>query len=147
MSITLLQYYTNLASEINSNAFAGIRTLQDWERGRDALRRRYLHSLGLEKLPESRDPRLEEHRAFRGEGYTARAVSYQIVPDCYGSALIFAPDPLPKARCPGVLYLCGHANFGILDYHPHALMWARRGYVCVIIDAIRQADNTGEHSG
>jgi hypothetical protein len=60
---------------------------------------------------------------------------------------VFYPDPLPQAKNPAVLYLCGHSNFGILEYHPHALMWARRGYVCLIVDTIRQTDNTGEHSG
>ncbi len=147
MSITLLEYYAQRASAIRARAFAGIGSLDDWKRGREELRRQYLHSLGLERMPESTDPRMKEHGSSRGDGWTAKKVSFQVFPDCYGSGIVFYPDPLPARRNPAVLYLCGHSNFGILEYHPHALMWARRGYVCLIIDTIRQTDNTGEHSG
>lgn len=147
MSVTLLQYYADRASAIAARAFDGIRTLEDWQRERPILRRHFLHSLGLERLPEDQDPRIRDHGALRGRGYTARKVSYQIVPDCYGSGIVFFPDPLPAAKNPAVLYLCGHGNLGVLEFHPHAIMWARRGYVCLIIDTIRQTDNTGDHSG
>jgi dienelactone hydrolase len=147
MSITLLEYYAERASAINARAFAGMRSLEDWNRRRADLHRHYLHSLGLERLPENTDAKAHEHGTLRGRGYTARKVSFLVAPDCYGSGIVFYPDPLPQAKNPAVLYLCGHSNFGILEYHPHALMWARRGYVCLIIDTIRQTDNTGEHSG
>jgi hypothetical protein len=147
VSITLFEYYANRATAINRAAFKGISTLRQWEEQKPALKTRYLHSLGLDRLPEDPDPHTRDHGSLRGDGWTARKVSYQVIPDCWGSGIVFYPDPLPRAKCPGVLYLCGHANFGILDYHPHAIMWARKGYVCVIIDTIRQADNTGDHSG
>ncbi len=147
MGTSLLEYYGNLASAIHADAFKGIRTLEDWNRARPTIHRQYLHSLGLEKLPDSRDPHVRDYGVLRGPGYTARKIGFQIVPDCYGSGIVFYPDPLPGGRNPAVLYLCGHSNFGVVGYHPHAIMWARRGYVCLIIDAIRQTDNTGEHSG
>jgi hypothetical protein len=147
MSITLLQYYQDRAAAINANALKGITTLKGWEDGKAVLRQHYLHSLGLDRLPEDSDPHTRDHGTLSGEGWTARKVSYQIIPDCWGSGIVFSPDPLPAKKNPGVLYLCGHANFGILDYHPHAIMWARRGYVCTIIDTIRQTDNTGDHAG
>jgi dienelactone hydrolase len=147
MSITLLQYYTDVAARIRANAFDGIRTLKDWEARRGELRRCYLHSLGLDGLPADANPAARDFGAEKGKGWSARKVSFRIVQDCSGSGMIFSPDPLPARKNPGVLYLCGHSNFGIPEYHNHAIMWARRGYVCVIIDAIRQTDNTGDHSG
>ena len=146
MSITLLHYFANQAAEINANAFNNIDTLEDWERSRIRLRKQFLRSLGFEALPEIADLDVTEHNSIRGDGFFARHVSFRIMPDCFGSGMIFYPDPLPQKKNPGVLYLCGHANFGVLDYHPHAIMWARKGYVCLILDTIQQADNTGEHA-
>jgi hypothetical protein len=146
MGIGLLEYYADKADAIHANAFRGIRTLADWQRQRAQLHRQYLHSLGLERMPESTDPGTRDHGTLRGEGYTARKVSFRLgAPDCWGSGIVFFPDPLPATRNPAVLYLCGHSNLGIVEYHPHALMWTRRGYVCMIIDTIRQADNPGMH--
>ena len=147
MSITLLQYFANQAAEINANSFKEIQTLEDWKASREKLLRHFLFSLGIENFPEGVDLDLSEHGKIRGNGFYARNVSFQIIDDCYGSGMIFYPDPLPEKKNPGVLYLCGHSNFGIVEYHPHAIMWARKGYVCLILDTIRQTDNTGEHSG
>lgn len=75
MSITLFQYYADRAAQINASAFSGIRTLEDWEKGRAVLRQKYLHSLGRDGLPDDTDPHTRDHGTLKGEGWSARKVS------------------------------------------------------------------------
>lgn len=147
MSITLWQYYRDLAARIQEGAFAGMETLQDWEARRPERKREFLRSMGLDPPPPRCDLRVTEHGTFGGEGYRARKVSFQILPDCWSTAAIFLPDPLPSARNPAVLYVCGHAPIGVNFYQDHGMLWARRGYVCLVLDTLEQHDNPGDHHG
>ncbi|HRU05601.1 MAG TPA: acetylxylan esterase [Candidatus Brocadiia bacterium] len=147
MGITLWQYYKDLSARIARNALAGLTTRQDWEAGRAALKAEFMRSMGLDPMPAKCDLKPTNYGRFSGPGYSARKVAFQLLPDVWGSAIIFSPDPLPTAKAPGVLYCCGHYPIGVLGYQDHAIMWARRGYVCLIFDTIEQHDNPGEHHG
>lgn len=147
MSITLWQYYLNLAARIADSAFDGINSLSDWQSRRDELHRRFRRSMGLDPLPPRCDPNVTEFGEFSGQGYRAKKLAWQILPDCWATGCVYYPDPLPAGRLPAVLYASGHHAIGIVGYQDHAVMWAGRGYICLVFDTIEQHDNPGEHHG
>lgn len=106
-----------------------------------------MRSVGLDPLPPRCDLALTEYGWFRGSGYRARKISYQILPDCRATATIYYPEPLGNGRYPAVLYACGHATIGTHHYQNHGMLWARRGYVCLVFDTIEQHDHYGDHHG
>lgn len=147
MGITLWSHYENVARRIEADAFKGIETLDDWQRVRPVLKQQYLDSMGLASTAPQCDPAVRGFGEFKGEGYRARKIAYQMLPDCWISATIYYPDPLPPGRLPAVLHLCGHAGIGILYYQPRVVMLTRRGYVTMIVDTIEQHDSGGDHHG
>jgi len=147
MGVTLWQYYKDLAAKISHSALADVNSLADWETRRDEVKRQFLVSMGLDPLPEKCDLKLTDYGEFDGRGYRARKVAYQILPDCWATANLYLPDPLPEGRLPAVHYACGHTHIGVWGYQDHCAMWARRGYACFIFDTIEQHDNPGEHHG
>lgn len=119
-----------------------------WLAGVEERRAAFRRNLGLEPWPGPAGlPQTKEYGGISGEGYRARKLGYELAPNCWGSATIYYPDPLPPVAVPGILYTCGHSPVGSHLYHPHSVMWARRGYVCLILDTIEQNDNLGEHHG
>lgn len=81
---------------------------------------------------------------WRG-GYRMRRIGFEVLPNCRASANIHYPDPLSARPAPGVLYVGGHTRTGVKNYQYNPQMWARRSYVCMILDTIEQGDNPGEH--
>ncbi len=148
MSITLWEYLSRRTKAMADRALADINTLSDWQAVRAARLKEFGFALGIGELPERCDLRTLETGTYRGEGFRVRKIGFQILPDCWTSAAIFYPEPLPEGgKCPAVLYVCGHASNGTHGYQAHAIRWARRGYVCMVVDTIEQADSPGEHHG
>lgn len=147
MNQTLWQSLARQAGQISCHALAGVESLQQWENELPGRRLEFAKSLGLDPLPERCDLQLTVTGTFSGQGYRAKKVGYQILPDCWGSGIIYYPDPLPAGPLPAVLYVCGHGKIGVWFYQAHPALWARRGYVCLIVDSIEQHDNPGEHHG
>lgn len=147
MGISLWESISLNSESYVKNAFKGIKTAQDWKKARPKIYRQYMHSMGLDPLPERCELNVTDCGNLKGKGFTARKVAYQIAQDCWGAGVIYYPDPMPKKKVPGILYVCGHDVQGSYGYQYHAIMWARRGYICFIIDSIEQNDNPGEHCG
>lgn len=143
----MMRHLAGTARRIKDNAFAGIETLEDWLAVRGERHRELERNLSLTSAPRFRDGRIVERGEYTGKGYRLRRINFEILPDCWGAATIFYPDPLPAKPAPAVLYVCGHAALGVTHYQYNGQMWARRGYVCLILETIEQCDNSGEHHG
>src|SRR5690606_28417572 len=100
MSNTIWSTLATEAERMAAAAFSDIHTLEDWEKCRPQLRADFLRSVGLATLPERGDPRLTDHGELSGKGFRVRKISFQILPDCWASASIFYPDPLPPEAAP-----------------------------------------------
>ena len=144
---SLWDYIVKTAERITEGALRDVGSLDDWLRQRERRLREFLEMMGLWPLPERPDLGPQTLGEFRGEGYRAEKVAYQLLPDVWGTAHIYRPDPLPEGKLPAVLYVCGHKPVGTHGYQEHAILWARRGYVCLIFDTIEQGDNPGNHHG
>lgn len=147
MTSTIWSMFADKARDMANGAMDDIASAADWNKVRPARQTEFLRALSLDPFPNRCDPAVREFGETSGTGFRVRKIGFQILPDCWASAAIFYPDPLPAGRHPGVLYLCGHAALGIQHYHEHPILWARRGYVCLILETIEQTDNPGEHHG
>ena len=147
MSKTLWQYYVDRANEITDNALEDIKTLKQWEDERQQRKREFFISMGLEPFPEKTKLSINFLGDFKGHGFIAKKIAYEILPDCWSSGHLYLPDPLPEKQVPAVVYACGHSGLGTFWYQKHGIMWAKRGYGCFIFDTIRQSENNGIHHG
>jgi len=145
MGGTLWSYIKRTAARITGRAFEGIETLQQWKDERDRRKKEFMRMMGLEPMPERCNLNPKRMGEFSGEGYRVEKVAYRILPDVWGTAHIYRPDPMPDGKLPAVLYVCGHRPIGTHGYQPHGIMWARRGYICLSFDTIEQGDNPGDH--
>lgn len=143
----MIQYLAGRALQMQGLAMDGITTLEDWEAVRKERRREFLADLSLTDVPEVAGLRQRIMGECTGVGYRMRRIGFEVLPDCWASANIYYPDPLPTRPAPGVLYVSGHAHIGVQNYQFNPQMWARRSYVCMILDTIEQGDNPGEHHG
>jgi len=147
MNKTLWQYYVDKASEITDNALTHIKNLNDWEIEKKQRKKEFFISMGLNVSVENLSPVIKILGEFKGKGFTAKKIAYQILPDCWSSGHFYIPNPLPEKKLPAVLYVCGHAGIGTHWYQKHPVMWAKRGYACFIFETIKQSENTGWHHG
>ena len=147
MSVSLWQSLSDRAKNMIDTAFDDVDSAESWLSAKKERKRQFMDSMGLDPLPAKCDPAIIERGELSGEGFRVRKIAYQIIPDCWGTSAIYYPDPMPKEASPGILYVCGHSATGSHYYQSHPIMWAKRGYVCLIIDSIEQNDNPGEHCG
>jgi len=147
MGTTLWDYILRKAEEITDGALEGIDSLEDWERERPKRYSEFMRSAGLDPMPEKCELEPTPYGEFRGEGYRAVKMAYQILPDCWGTGTLYYPDPLPGGKLPAVLYVSGHRPIGSFGYQHHVIMWAKRGYIAFVFDTIEQHDNPGSHRG
>ena len=146
MNKTLWQYYVDTAAAITDRALVGIDTLEQWERERPRRREEFLRSMSLHDMPAC-DLKVTDYGEFRGPGYRALRLAYQLLPDVWGTGNLLLPDPLPAGRLPAVLFVNGHNSSAVGDTSELTLVWPRRGYACFVFDTIAQTDNPGFHHG
>ena len=128
-------------------ALRDVSSLHLWEQQRPRRIEEYRQSLGLDRVGTLGVPATRDGGEFRGRGFHCRKFAFELLPDCWGAAAIYYPDaPLLEKR-PAVLYTCGHSARGSWHFQAHPILWARRGYVCLILDTLEQNDNRGEHHG
>lgn len=147
MGMTLWDHFSNQVEAMARKALGDVGTLEDWQQVRPQLKAEFMASMGLNPLPAKCDLNITEYGTFSGKGFRGRRIGFQIFPDCWSSACVYYPETLKAEKLPGVLYVCGHGGIGTLELQSHPIMWARRGYVCLIVDTIEQNDNPGEHHG
>lgn len=147
MNKTLWQYYVDKSNEITENAFRNIRSLNDWKKQKEKLKKEFFISVGLYPVPEKCEPLIKIAGEIKKPGFIVKKIVYQIYPECWSSGHLYLPDPVREKKLPAVLYACGHSGIGTYWYHRHGVMWAKRGYACFVFDTIRQSENTGDHHG
>lgn len=145
MGDTLWQGLANRARLMSAQALSEIRSADDWRQFRPQRHKEFMRGLGLDPLPARCDLAVQDRGSFSGPGYKAKKLAFQVLPNCWGGANLYYPDPLPRSPAPAVLYVCGHSPNSLWHYQDHPMLWARRGYVCLIIQSIEQHDARGEH--
>ncbi|MFN3485575.1 MAG: alpha/beta hydrolase, partial [Planctomycetota bacterium] len=138
------------AAALEREFLPGVKSAEDFERLRPALREAYFEMLGLRPLPErtSLEPRITGR--LEGEGYTVEKLHFQSRPGLYVTANLYLPRPA-TGRLPAILYLCGHSNRGRdgnkAAYQDHGIWFALHGYVCLVLDTLQLGEVAGFHHG
>lgn len=96
MSKTIWESLAERTEWMAENALEGIAILSDWEAVRSERKREFSRALGLDPQPERCELDVRVFSEFSGPGFRARNLGFQILPNCWSSATIYYPDPMPK---------------------------------------------------
>jgi hypothetical protein len=121
---------------------ADIATVEQFERRRDRLRRRFLEVIG--GLPEAKTPL---NAVCTGEivrdAYTIRKIVYQSLPGFYVTANLYLPKTKANGRpVPAVLKACGHSELAKAAplYQKVCIDLARNGFAVFAVDPVSQGE-------
>jgi dienelactone hydrolase len=124
------------------SAIPRARDRRDADRARPELRRRLLHSLGLEHLPWPPDLRPRTVGSIARTGYHIEKIVYQTLPDMRVPAHLYVPDRLAKPA-PAVLFYPGHwwaDSKTRPDFQAFCINMARLGFVVLSFDPFGQGE-------
>jgi dienelactone hydrolase len=101
-------------------------------------RKRYLGLLGEFPVAAPLNPVV--HGTIREQGYTIEKLSYESFPSHHVTANLYIPEG--KGPFPAVLLFCGHEDISKAtpSYQQTAILFARNGFVVLVIDPISQGE-------
>lgn len=152
----LADYFAREVAEIESAPLAEPKNAEEWEKTRQEMKGQLADMLGLSPMPQKTPLQPEVTGEFRGEGFVVEKLHFQSLPGLYVTANLYRPAETNSAKLPAVLYVCGHSNVTAPDgsslgnktgYEHHGVWFAKRGYVCLIIDTVQLGEIRGEHHG
>ena len=142
-------YLVRRAAEVTRNNLTGIRDLQEWQRQRPEVLKRFLYVLGLDPMPVKTPLNARVTRVIDREGYRIENVVFESMPRLYVTGNLYVPKNL-KGRAPGVVYVSGHSPgpWGAkVQYQHHGIWFARNGYVAFLLDTVEFGEVPGIHHG
>jgi dienelactone hydrolase len=147
---TIRRFLKEDAEAIEKDFFPGVKTADDFEKLRPALRDQYFDMLGLKPLPEKTPLKATVTGRLDFPDFTVEKLHYQSRPGLYVTANLYVPKP-SQGRHPAILYSVGHYQ-GKRDGHKvavqdHGIWFATHGYVCLIVDTIELGEVTCTHHG
>lgn len=156
------RFIASQVKKIQDKSFAGIRTQEDWLKGKEEMRRQYLEMLGLWPLPVKTPLKPQITGIVDAGDFLVEKVHFQSFPGLYVTGNLYRPKN-QKGKIPAILYVCGHGNVvqqEIVDgkkiqvsygskvhYQYHPVWFAQNGYVCLALDTLQLGEIQGIHHG
>jgi dienelactone hydrolase len=150
----LAEYFRNETTVLSQHCLADINTLDEWKAKRGEYRRQLQEMLGLWPMPERTDLKPVVTGCITNDEFVVEKIYFQASPGLYCTANLYLPKN-PTNPAPAVLYECGHwsaktngisyGNKGI--YQRDGAWYARNGYVCLVLDTLRDGEIQGVHTG
>ncbi len=143
------RYLEAEAATLGEAAWQRIGSKEKLEAQRERLRKEFLFMIGLDPLPERTLLQATLVRTVELEDYTIEVLHYQSLPGFYVTANLYKPRG-KKGPLPAVIWGPGHGRgeYGTkTSRQPHAALWVRNGYICMVIDPIQAAEVYGIHHG
>ena len=150
----LAEYFKHETAKLRDKCLADVTSLDDWKQKRVECRTQLFEMLGLDPMPAKTELHpvvtgVTEHGEFRVE-----KLHFQSRPKLYVTANLYIPKSL-GGPAPAILYVCGHGGVkkdGVsygnkVRYQHHAAWFARRGYVCLVIDSLQLGEIEAIHHG
>ena len=152
--ILLNDYFQSETRKISSRSLTGVRSAEDWNILKPALRRQLFEMLGLQPLPARSKLKAKVTGSTRREGIIVDNVVFQSRPGLYVTANFYHPET-QDGPLPTILYVCGHAREKIdgisygnkTHYQHHGTWFAKNGYTCLTIDTLQLGEIEGIHHG
>ncbi len=148
-TVQLKGYFQALADRLGERAWQRVSTKAKLEAEWEKMHREFMFMIGLDPLPERTDLHVTSVRTIELDEYTIEVLHYQSLPGFYVAANLYKPKK-GKGPFPAVLWGPGHGNgeFGNKQKRQsQAAMWARAGYICIVVDPIQASEVYGIHHG
>ena len=147
----MIESHLILETSLLSRRFLeGAQSREEWEQGRDELKRRYFDMLGLWPLPERTPLKATVTGTLDIDEIQVEKVHFQSRPGLYVTGNLYRPAKI-EGKLPAVLYVCGHAGKGRdgnkTAYQHHGVWFASHGYLCLMIDTLQLGEIAGTHHG
>ena len=155
----LADYFAREVAEIENTPIALPASAEEWDKTRLNWRAQLADMLGLSPMPEKTPLQPVKTGEFTEDGIVVEKLHFQSLPGLYVTANLYRPAPSGPAegqKFPAILYVCGHSNMNGKDgtslgnkagYEHHGAWYARRGFVCLVIDTVELGEIRGEHHG
>jgi cephalosporin-C deacetylase-like acetyl esterase len=147
-------YFKTETAMLAERSLNEIKTLEDWQKGKERFRQQLFEMLSLSPTPERTDLKPAITGRIDHELVTVENLHFQSMPGLYVTANLYLPKRQAKPA-PAVLYLCGHAKVSTngvsygnkTAYQHHGIWFARNGYVCLVVDTVQLGEIEGIHHG
>ncbi len=150
----LMEYFRLEVEDLSNRCLAELPTIAEWPEWQRRHRQQLLEMLGLDPLPERSPLQPVITGTFEWENVLVEKIYFQSMPKLYVTANLYRPKEV-KEKLPAILYVCGHGavrkgniSYGNkCHYHYYGIAFARRGYICLIIDTVQLGEIEGIHHG
>lgn len=139
----LQAHFDRVVSRRFNNLFAGVKTVEQWERRKEKSRQELRKMLWHDRRLPAGPPATIVHREERSQ-YVIENIVLQTAPGVYLTANLYLPNRGQKPF-PVVLYQCGHANKSY--YAPHGAWFASHGIAALVMDNIEAGEIQTTHHG
>ncbi|MGI8978329.1 MAG: alpha/beta hydrolase family protein [Pirellulaceae bacterium] len=129
-----------------------VKSLADWQAKRPEFVEQYYYMLGLSPRPEKTPLAPTITGTLKGDGYEVDMIHYQSVSHLYVTGNLYRPAKVKEGeKLPAVFYVCGHSGRGRngnkVAYQSHGIWFARRGYICLVVDTLQLGEIAATHHG
>lgn len=139
----LQAHFERVVSARFTNLFAGVKTVEQWERRKEKSRAELRKMLWHDRRLPAGPPAKIVHREERPQ-YIIENIVIQTAPGVFLTANLYLPKRGQKPY-PVVLYQCGHANKSY--YAPHGAWFASHGIAALVMDNIEAGEIQTTHHG
>lgn len=148
---SIRNYLSAQAAELERDFFPQIKTKEDFDKIRPALKQQYLEMQGLWPLPEKTPLNAKTTGTIVDKpDYTVEMVHFQSRPGLYVTANLYLPKPL-NGKFPAIIYQCGHSNEkrdgNKTAYQDWGIWFAKHGYVALVTDSLQLGEIASFHHG
>lgn len=148
-TVQIRKYFQAQADRLGERAWQRVDSKAKLEAEREKMHKEFMFMIGLDPLPERTDLKATLVRTIEMDEYTIEVLHYQSLPGFYVAANLYKPKK-GKGPFPAVLWGPGHGNgeFGTKQKRQgHAAMWARAGFICIVVDPVQASEVYGIHHG
>lgn len=150
----LAEYFRLQVDELEGQCLVAPPSAAEWPEWQRRHRQQLREMLGLDPLPPRSPLQPVITGSFQWEDIIVEKLHFQSLPGLYVTANLYRPKEQSE-RLPAILYVCGHGavrkgniSFGNkCHYHYYGVAFARRGYVCLVIDTVQLGEIEGIHHG
>ncbi len=154
----LRAFFREEVGRIEAKGIAMPKTAEEWPGMKAALQKQLREMLLLEPMPERTDLKAVTTGKIEKDRFTVENVHFQSSPGLYVTGNLYLPAKIEgksPEKAPAILYVCGHAavkkdgvSYGNkVHYQHHGILFARQGYVCLVIDSVQLGEIEGLHHG
>ncbi len=120
-----------------ANAIAGFKTLGDWQKRQEWLRKTLKDVVGAFPVKSPLNAKIT--RTINKDGFRVEHIVYESQPGFYVTSSMFIPEGI-KGKAPVVIYCSGHTANGYRGYQTQILNLVKKGFIVFAFDPVDQGE-------